>query len=485
MCLAPPFYILIYSFASYTDTEAIWDKEFASIAQTPDIQPDPTSILQENEGYVQSPTIRNHQETDDLARTAGLLIDSVRDEQNPKFKNSMFMGLMKQLRDHEVVVEGDNMVENTGASGGSWASEFPADVKGKGRAMDLDMAGPQIEHTSTAQVSVEGQLGRSYSWHTRNALQGNGTQNKPFSSELLYNGSEPLVSKVTPQEEDATDAYLRQENAEFAKYWHAHHTEQAPHATAATVQAAEWDGLQKQWDSFEASATGIMAVDNYQFQEQNPYLAGDRSRTRHHMAHLEGPKTFYEVRFKSHGGIFLLTIRTQSVLELEAAVQRDPQNAAAWYELGVKQQENEREQKAIIALRRAVELDPSHLPTWVALAVSYTNDNNRIGTYDAINQWVQRSDKYKEAVQRYRAEFPENANATPMERFNQLIECLISMARGDMSGEIDADIQIALAVLLNTNEVGDFLGDRCSTLIVFPGLRKGARLFPGSTCGST
>ena len=47
----------------------------------------------------------------------------------------------------------------------------------------------------------------------------------------------------------------------------------------------------------------------------------------------------------------------QSVLELEAAVQRDPTDALRWYELGVKQQENEREQKAVQALRRALELE--------------------------------------------------------------------------------------------------------------------------------
>jgi peroxin-5 len=39
-----------------------------------------------------------------------------------------------------------------------------------------------------------------------------------------------------------------------------------------------------------------------------------------------------------------------------------------------------------------------------------------------------------------------------MEQFNQLIQCLISIAGSDTSGEIDADIQVALAVLLNTNE---------------------------------
>jgi peroxin-5 len=140
-------------------------------------------------------------------------------------------------------------------------------------------------------------------------------------------------------------------------------------------------------------------------------------------------------------------------LELEAAVQRDPANASAWYELGVKQQENEREHKAIQALRRAVDLDASHLPTWVALAVSYTNDSNRTETYNAISQWVERNTKYQDAVQRYRAEFPDDPTAALTERFSKLIQCLITMARNDTSEEIDADIQIALAVLLNTNEV--------------------------------
>ena len=88
----------------------------------------------------------------------------------------------------------------------------------------------------------------------------------------------------------------------------------------------------------------------------------------------------------------------QSVLELEAAVQRDPTDASAWYELGVKQQENEQERKAIQALRRAAALDPAHLPTWLALAVSYTNDSDRTETCLAVNEWVERNERYRDAA---------------------------------------------------------------------------------------
>lgn len=124
-------------------------------------------------------------------------------------------------------------------------------------------------------------------------------------------------------------------------------------------------------------------------------------------------------------------------------------NAKAWYELGVKQQENEREHKALQALQRAVELDPTHLPSWLALAVSYTNDNNRQGTYDAVEEWVKRNERYASV----KLDPAPSAELSMTERYARLVDQLIAMARSDMSGEIDADIQIALAVLLNTNEV--------------------------------
>lgn len=132
-----------------------------------------------------------------------------------------------------------------------------------------------------------------------------------------------------------------------------------------------------------------------------------------------------------------------------------------WYELGVKQQENEREHKALQALQRAVELDPSHLPAWLALAISYTNDNNRKGTYDAIYEWVSRNEKYQEAVKQFRSQISANNPMSLAERYGQLIQCLITMARSDLTGDIDADIQIALAVLLNTNEVCPSLSFAC------------------------
>lgn len=139
----------------------------------------------------------------------------------------------------------------------------------------------------------------------------------------------------------------------------------------------------------------------------------------------------------------------QSVLEKEAAVQREPLNSTAWFELGVKQQENEREDKAIMALTRAVELDPSYSEAWLALAISQTNENNRSDAYDAIQNWIEKNDQYKAAVLAQ----PFDTTLTTPERHRDLVNRLLGMARMVPEGEVDADIQIALAVLLNTSEV--------------------------------
>ena len=53
----------------------------------------------------------NDNEADELARTAGQLLDNLKDERSEKFQHSKFMELMRQLRDKEVRVEGDKMVD--------------------------------------------------------------------------------------------------------------------------------------------------------------------------------------------------------------------------------------------------------------------------------------------------------------------------------------------------------------------------------------
>jgi hypothetical protein len=50
-------------------------------------------------------------DADELARTAGELLDHLKHDQSSKFRNSNFLSLMRQLRDREVHVKGDKIVE--------------------------------------------------------------------------------------------------------------------------------------------------------------------------------------------------------------------------------------------------------------------------------------------------------------------------------------------------------------------------------------
>jgi peroxin-5 len=266
--------------------EAVWDKEFASITKQPNLIFSKDDLG--DQMYASPPTqqvkSQTPQDADELARTAGLLIESVRDEQNPKFQNSQFMGLMKQLRDHEVVVEGDKMVESGfGISGARWANDFQIDVKGKGKAVDM----PTQEMDPNAS---------SEQLDARRAFRSFPRTFSPSRGEIQSLADNQTAEEtVVYQEEDANDAYFRQENAEYTQYWNAHHNETAEHVTVAMNHTSDWDRMQRQWDLFEATATGIKPVDNYQFQENNPYLLGDRSGTRHHMMHLNERQSFFEV----------------------------------------------------------------------------------------------------------------------------------------------------------------------------------------------
>ena len=63
----------------------------------------------------QEPKLSDKEEANRLAQTAGELFDRLQHERetNEKFRNSSFMALMKKLRDREVVVAGNDMVDSS------------------------------------------------------------------------------------------------------------------------------------------------------------------------------------------------------------------------------------------------------------------------------------------------------------------------------------------------------------------------------------
>ena len=244
--------------AQVASEQISWDKEFSA----QELNVTPTTLVEEPQQAVQQ-----HQQPqkafdgDELARTAGQLLDTIAHEQNPKFQKSQFLGLMRQLRDGEVIVEGNKVVESDGTRTSS------SDLKGKGR------------ETMTFQPTyINGAL---------------------LQRPILAQNQEGNASTM----EDPNDAYFRQENAEYTKYWSDSEQRRQEIERAATQHqqqnpdVAMWGKLQDDWDTFEATATGVKPlVSQYIFQASNPYLLGESSRTQHHMMHMGERQSMLEVR---------------------------------------------------------------------------------------------------------------------------------------------------------------------------------------------
>jgi peroxin-5 len=150
---------------------------------------------------------------------------------------------------------------------------------------------------------------------------------------------------------------------------------------------------------------------------------------------------------------------------LEASVQRNPRDHEAWYHLGLKQQENEREDQAIRALRRVVNLDRDYQPAYLALAVSLTNEGDREGANQMLERWIEMGEAKAGIQIGGTAAYIHSENQSQSQSQNQgytdwtetqkrLVGRLIDMARKNPE-EVDPEVQIALGVLFNATEVSE------------------------------
>ncbi len=135
---------------------------------------------------------------------------------------------------------------------------------------------------------------------------------------------------------------------------------------------------------------------------------------------------------------------------MEAAVQQDPQNSNAWYSLGLKQQENERESQAILALSKSISLDPTNRDAYLAIAVSHTNEGNFSNANEMLEKWIDLGEGLDVG-------HTSSSGSTGREEGwemgqKRLVERLIDLARRNPES-LDPDVQVALGVLFNSTEV--------------------------------
>ncbi|KAI8984687.1 hypothetical protein BDF20DRAFT_834174 [Mycotypha africana] len=380
-----------------------WEQEF--VAKEHDAWASEFEQLEKNDTQV---TANN--DNDALAKTAGMLLDSVDVESNPKFKNSQFMNLMRRLRDSEVAIEGDRMVETNKSAAGDWATQFSgqqqADSSTAGNMWSTEFAS-KLERGWTSEFHQE-----------QRQHQHPGDWASEFSTQQLSHRQQEEMQRLFGKGTETED-WIEQYNKNIA------HLKDA--------QDHEWDTMQKDWERFKPDlqkGLGYRAsnpnYDTYHFAINNPYLMNPQA-----------------IDSADHGNL------AESILALEAKTQLQTSDANAWKLLGLRQQENERDDAAIAALRQAVQMNPGQLDAWLALAVSYTNENCRADAYDALEQWLANNPKYQHLLNK------QAKGQTAAEIHYYITNLFLEAARSSPGEEMDADVQVGLGVLFNVSEEYD------------------------------
>ena len=253
-----------------TGSGGAWDSLLSGLAEGPrlseQVQSAPAQISEEQQQH----RVIDPVEQDSLARTAGQLVEALREEQNPKFKNSQFMGLMRSLADKTSVVEGSDIVLASSTSENTTATI--ADVKGKGK-----------ERAGT--IDTLGQTTRAYPYYANFGMDSGG-QPTLLSHVQGQASDTTTTSDVNQDPYDEVYEYFKQENEDYIAYHQTANQVAAPDTQGLWDDSSrqyDWDKLQKEWDAWEANAVGVRKMSNYQFAAENPYLLG--SSTRVHDAH--------------------------------------------------------------------------------------------------------------------------------------------------------------------------------------------------------
>ncbi|KAG0314674.1 Peroxisomal membrane signal receptor PTS1 [Dissophora globulifera] len=421
-----------------------------------------------DEFTTQESSMTDQDDKDALAKTAGMLLESVDTRGNDKFKNSSFMSFMRRLRDQEVAIEGNKLVEQTSPvaapAGSDWAASFnqqQSQDKGKGKAADWSSefeSQQQQNDGGTWSTEFEKRIEQHIKnrepgsmWSSEFAKQQEGSWAEDFTAitgavgggasaqdwAQQFNTSRQETAQDWVNEFNSSNAADELEQAfqdhqqqDQGESWVEAYRKNIAHL-AQDPSDKEWDALQKDWERQETSGLGYRATDpryqSYSFEQNNPYMVADTGKL---------------LDLAARGNL------TESILALEAAVQKDPMDAAAWHQLGLRQQENERETMAIAALLKAVETNPKELNAWLALAVSYTNENCRVDAYDALQSWIENSDQYKGV----KSAVTGGQGRLAQERHDYVTGLFLEAARTNPGENLDPDVQIALGILFNVSE---------------------------------
>ncbi|KAL7420671.1 hypothetical protein Q5752_004622 [Cryptotrichosporon argae] len=371
---------------------------------------------------------------DVLAKTARDLVTGVDVDGlaiAPKIANSKFMHLIRQLGQGKIVVQDPpTAAPDIGTVGegaklvprADWVGDF---VGGVSTALPpAARAVPSVQRVLEDQdvILMTDRPGKSVHFDTGPAAMGSDVPTS-LAEAVLSQASVPGATSAWEDDslDDDLDVFLAYNGT----------MQTATRSTHGAAEVNGWDELAEHWQQYAEGKSRVTpgmgqgeTEERYLFQAKNPY--GAESLVRETSPTVMG------------------------VLELEAAVRQTPQEASAWLVLGLKQQENEREDAAILALSKAVQLDPENEDAHLALAVSYTNEGEKEAANTVLERWIE----LRQASMRGGKSGETGAIGDPGVQASSsqgLVDRLVDMARA-RPDNVDPNVQIALGVLFNASE---------------------------------
>jgi peroxin-5 len=369
------------------DSDASWAEGFKS--------------AQERAADVTKNEINGETSQDTLSKTAGVIADIMDTSGNEKFKKSKFLGLMTDIRDKKVAVEGDKIVEQIQPASNSFdkAQEFIGEkiaISSWEEDFTMQQGPSEIPYAPPRNWKLD------------------------FIDDQLKSQYKPDVSHDmdSPQnlEKDSVIEKEMYENDWVSDF-------QDKMALESQSKNEEmWKQMEDTYDATYLDDQAYTRDFEYSFTQSNPYLSLSEEMLRSTQTH---------------------TNLTESILVSEALVQKGIANAQEWYSLGLKQQENENENAAIGALQKALQADPDFVPAYLSLAVSQTNENLTNEAYHSLTEWLNRNTKYGQI------KCNPLKTISSSDYHEELIQHLLNAAMSTPGKTLDPEIQTALGILFN------------------------------------
>ncbi|KAL2607658.1 hypothetical protein R1flu_026231 [Riccia fluitans] len=269
------------------------------------------------------------------------LVDTLSQNQDPKFQNSKFLQFVSKMSRGELIVD-DNQVK-PGVTN-DWVNEYQERHLPPGEKWAAEFTAGEHQHRGDVWA---GEFAR------RN-------QEAPSTSDDWVND----FSRMHVQ--DWADEYADQ----IAKN---------PYG----------DGSHESWlDSYDKFVGEQMAdlqsrTDSskfvYVFADQNPYVG-------HPNPLKEGQE------------LFRRGLLSEAVLALEAELLKNPDNSEGWRLLGITHAENDDDKQAIASMVRARDADPTNLEVLLALGVGHTNELEQAEALRYLAGWLQNHPRYSRLV---------------------------------------------------------------------------------------